>query len=173
MIAQIGTVYWITGLSGAGKTTTGRLLYNHLNTIKSEIVFLDGDVLRELFGGNTGHSLEERKKMAIYYSRLCKLLSYQGMDVVCATISMFHDCRQWNRKNIANYKEVYLKVPINTLVKRDSKKLYSRAVKGEIKHVMGIDVPFDEPKDPHLVIENNGNCSPENILLKIINTFNL
>ncbi len=170
---QIGTVYWITGLSGAGKTTIGKLLYNHLKNNKSNIVFLDGDELREVFGGNTGHSLEERKKIAMYYSRLSKLLSFQCIDVVCATISMFHECRKWNRKNIKNYKEIYLKVPINILVERDSKKIYSRAMKGEIKDVMGIDINYDEPKDPHLVIENNGDCSSENILLKIINSFDL
>lgn len=112
-----GTVYWITGLAGAGKTTIGRLFYNLIQAEKPNVVFLDGDTMREVFGGELGHSIEDRKKLAMSYSKLCKVLSEQGLDVVCSTISMFHECHKWNKENITSYKEVYLRVPTEILIK--------------------------------------------------------
>ena len=88
-----GTVYWITGLSGAGKTTIGIELLKILNT-KDNVIFLDGDELREIYGDDIGYSLDDRRKMAMRNSRLCKMLSNQGFDVICCTISMFHSIRE-------------------------------------------------------------------------------
>jgi adenylylsulfate kinase-like enzyme len=163
-----GTVYWITGLSGAGKTTIGTLFYQHIKAQKPNVIYLDGDILREVFGGSHGHAPEVRKKLAMQYSRLCKMLSEQGVDVVCATISMFHSVREWNRQNIKKYVEVYIKVPIDVLIERDQKQLYSRALKGEMEHVMGIDVPVEEPGNPDVVVVNDGNKTPEEIARVLI-----
>ena len=96
------------------------------------------------------------------------MLSDQGVDVICCTISMFDECRQWNRENISNYKEIYLKVSIDELIRRDQKELYTKALRKEIKNVIGIDVDFEEPKQPDLLIENNGEISPEEIVNNII-----
>ncbi|WP_052220311.1 adenylyl-sulfate kinase [Clostridium homopropionicum] len=163
-----GFVYWITGLSGAGKTTIGKLLYEKLKENKNNIVFLDGDILREVFGCDLGYSANDRKKSAMRNSRLCKALSDQGIDVVCSTISMFNECREWNKQNIKNYKEIYIKVPMDILIMRDQKGLYSRAIKGEIKNVMGIDIEFEEPKNSDIIILNDGSVDPIKIVSKII-----
>lgn len=159
-----GIVYWITGLSGAGKTTIGNLLYRKLKEKKKNVVFLDGDILREIFGGDLGYSVEDRKKSAMRNSRICKALSDQGINVVCATISMFDECRNWNRINIKSYKEIYIKVPIEILIKRNQKGLYSKALNGEIENVMGIDIEFEEPKNPDLVILNDGSVEPQGLV---------
>lgn len=151
-----GRLYWITGLAGAGKTTIGSLFANKLKGQHSNVIFLDGDSLREIFGDNTKYSLDERLALSRSYSRLCRMLVNQEMIVVCATISMFSEVRKWNRENIKNYKEIFLKVPIELLIERDQKKLYSRALQGEIKHVMGVDVPIEEPECPDIVIDNDG-----------------
>lgn len=166
---QKGTLYWFTGLSGAGKTTIAKLFYDRLRNKKPNVVFLDGDVLREVFGNVAGHTAEERKKIAKCYSRLCNILAEQGIDVVCATISMFHDCRRWNRDNILNYKEIYLKVPMEVLIERDSKSLYKRALKGEIQNVMGINIPVEEPEEPDVILENDGRHNPIQMVDLLLN----
>lgn len=164
-----GTVYWITGLSASGKTTIGKLFYNQLLKSKQNLVFLDGDVMREIFGNGLGHSLEDRKKLAMSYSRLCKALAEQGLDVVCATISMFHECHKWNRENISNYKEIYLQTPMGILIKRDTKGLYSKSLESKKNNVVGVDQTFEEPLQPDIVIENDGSQTPSFIVKQLLN----
>ena len=105
-----GSVYWITGLSGAGKTTIGKLFYRWLKSTREKVILLDGNNLRKIFGKNYGYNLNDRFKLAMNYSKLCKLISDQGVNVVIATISMFHKCHQWNRANIQNYREIYISI---------------------------------------------------------------
>ena len=156
-----GRVFWFTGLSGAGKTTIGRLFFALLRAHNAAAVFLDGDILREVFGNDLGHSREERLKSAMRNSKLCKMLSDQGIDVACATISLFRECQEWNRVHMPGYHEIYLRVPMKVLVERDQKQLYSRALRGEVKDVMGIDLPVEEPVRPEIIIDNDGSQAPE------------
>lgn len=166
-----GRVFWFTGLSGAGKTTIGKLFFSALRGQAASAVFLDGDILREVFGNDLGHSREERLISAMRNSRLCRMLSDQGIDVVCATISMFRECQEWNRANIPRYHEIYLRVPMSVLVERDQKQLYSRARRGEVKDVMGIDLPVEEPDSPELIIDNDGSQTPQQIAAKLFSKF--
>jgi len=149
-----GVVYWLTGLSGAGKTTIGKALYKRLKGKKPNVVFLDGDILRGVFGNNAGHTTEERKGLAINYARLCKMLSDQGVDVVCATMSLFKEIHDFNRKNIPNYLEFFIDCDVDELIKRDQKGIYSKALKGELQHVIGINASYDHPQDCELIIDN-------------------
>lgn len=164
-----GTVYWITGLSGAGKTTIGKALFTHLREIKRGVVFLDGDTMREVFGSRFGYDENDRRMLAMQYARLCKMLADQGLDVVCATMSLFDACRDWNRGNIGKYIEVYVRVPIDELKRRDQKGLYSRGNQG----VIGIDFPFEEPKTPDIVIDNGGKPDVEMVCSEILAYMNL
>ena len=154
-----GNVYWITGLSGAGKTTIGKRLYSRLKSLKSNVVFLDGDILRNVFGNDLGHSLEDRKKLAMNYSRLCKMLSDQDIDVVCATISLFKEVHDFNRKNIKNYYEIFIECDMQELKKRDQKGIYSKALNGEMDNVIGINITYDKPAECDLVIDNSNQDS--------------
>ncbi len=159
-----GTCYWITGLAGSGKTTLGRLLYKHFKECKGNTVYLDGDILREVLDAKEMYSLEERKDLAMCYSRLCNMLTQQGLDVICATISMFHDVREWNRGNIEKYQEIYIKVPMEVLFERDQKQLYSSAQ----KEVVGLDLPIEEPDSPDLVLINDGTVQPKILVDRIL-----
>lgn len=160
----MGNVYWITGLSGAGKTTVSKALYNKLKSKKDNVVFLDGDILRDVFGNDLGYTKEDRLKSAMRNSRLCKILSEQGIDVICATISMFDEVRKYNRDNILGYKEIYLSVSLEVLKERNQKKLYSDG-----SNVVGMDIEFEAPKCPDIVIENDGSISIEEITNKLLN----
>lgn len=150
-------VYWLTGLSGAGKTTIGRLWYKKLRAAGEAVVFLDGDELRQVFGNDLGFTREDRLKSAMRNARLCALLACQGITVVCCTISMFDSVREWNRKNITGYFEIYVKVSMETLRHRDQKGLYGR----EEQDVAGVHFQVEEPKRPDLVLENDGQRTPE------------
>ena len=154
-VMEKGIVYWITGLSGAGKTTLGQRLYRDQKADGENVVILDGDELREIIN-NKDYSYEGRKQVAKQYSRMCRMLSSQGIDVIICTVSMYDEVREWNRINIENYCEIYIEVPMKELIRRDQKQLYSRALKKELINVMGIDGEFEEPKDPDIRINNDG-----------------
>ena len=155
-----GTVYWFTGYSGAGKTTIGKLFHDRLIQQGRIAVFLDGDDLRSIFGNDLGYSIEDRKKSAQRNSRLCKFLADHGVDVVCATISVFHSCREWNKENIANYKEIYLKVAHEVRSKRDIKGIYPTKRTEIAENVVGLDIRGEEPETPTVTVENDGRLSP-------------
>lgn len=167
-LTNFGSVFWITGLSGAGKTTIGKALFEKLSVSK-KIVMLDGDELRQVFGDDLGYNREDRLKSAFRNARLCALLSNQGIDVICCTISMFDMVRNWNRENIKNYKEIYLQVTSDTLMKRNQKGLYTEATSA----LVGFGVEMEEPKHPDLIIENNGVFSEEEIVYLICKKFGL
>lgn len=157
----MSTVYWITGLSGAGKTTIGKLLYEKLKSQYPNTVFLDGDTLRRVFGDDLGYTKEERRKCAMRYSRLCAMLQEQDMNVICCTISMFDSVREWNRENIQSYKEIYVKTSMEKLQERDQKGLYSGVTEEKEKEVVGIHMDMEEPKQPDLILYNDGEIEPE------------
>ena len=150
-IMRQGTVYWITGLSGAGKTTIGKIFYERLLQQKETVLFLDGDILREVFGNDLGYGREDRFFCAMRYARLCKLLAGQGQDVVICTISMFRDVREWNRQNIETYREIYIEVPMGVLQQRNQKNLYRDG-----NDVVGVDLELEFPENPDIILKNDG-----------------
>lgn len=167
-----GNFYWVTGLSGAGKTTVGTLLYQYLKQKKDNVVLLDGDDLRYVMG-NTDFTEEGRAQTNERNARLYQLLTNQGIDVICCAIGMREAYRVRNREMITNYKEIYLKVSMDELLRRDPKGLYRRALNHETDHVYGIDIPFEEPANPSVLIENEGSMTPEEALRQIVAALDL
>ena len=165
-MSQKGTLYFFTGLSGAGKTTIGGLFYRRMKARKNDVVLFDGDLIRGIFGGG-GYSTEARLDTARRYFRMARTLTDQGIDVVMCCIAMYHEIRAWSRENIANYREIYLRVSRETLYRRDQKQLYS----SNAKQVVGVDLPWDEPTQSDLIIDNNGEETPEEIVERIERVF--
>ena len=166
-------VIWITGLSGAGKTTLAKEIVSQLATENKEPILLDGDQLREIFVDSSNqaisaHDRSSRLTLALKYSGLARLLSEQGFWVIVATISLFKEVHNWNRKNLKNYYEVFLDTPIEELKKRDSKKIYSRFFGNEISNVAGLDIEVDQPKSPDLLVPFDRNKSVQSVAETII-----
>ena len=161
-MGETGTVYFFTGLSGAGKTTLGGLFHKRLKATKPNVVLLDGDQIRPVFAEDIGYSGEERIKGARRIFRVAKMLSDQGIDVVVCSMCMYSAVRDWSRKNIKNYREIYIKVKRETLLARNQKNLYTTG-----HNVVGVDLPFDEPKMPDVVVENDGVEPPEVIIERL------
>jgi len=163
-----GRVLWITGLSGAGKTTLLQILANHLRARGDAVVLLDGDELRAILGATTGHDRSDRLSLAFRYSALCRALAMQGLTVIIATISLFREIHHWNRAHLPGYIEIYLKVPLEELYRRDPKGLYQRYHAGEISQIAGLDLAIDEPEAPDLLITPNQHDSAEDLANRVL-----
>lgn len=147
-------VVWIIGLSGAGKSTLAGEIVKKTRIEANNTVLVDGDVIREIFGNDLGYSIEDRLRNAERICQLCKFLDDQGINVVCAILSIFPETREWNRENINNYYEVFIDTPMTTLASRDSKGIYGKYNRGEISEVAGMDIEFPKPVNADLVINN-------------------
>ena len=137
------------------------------------MVVLDGDELRAILDAeavsSSGHDRDSRVQLAMRYSRLCRSLSSQGVIVVIATISMFHQVQKWNREHIPGYFEVYLKTPIAELRRRDPKGIYRRFDQGLLSQVAGIDLPVDEPSSPDWLVPYDPGKSAAQTAIELFN----
>jgi adenylylsulfate kinase-like enzyme len=146
-----GVVVWITGLSAAGKTTFALNLIDSFQRLNHTPIFLDGDALRKLLGiTGSMYSRDERLDLAFKYAGICNYLASQGHVVVIATIALFKEIHDWNRKNIFNYREIFMDYDLDELRRRDPKGIYELHTLGEIHSVAGLDFSIDLPQSPHL-----------------------
>lgn len=167
-----GTLIWITGLAGSGKTTIGKAVWSQLKKQHSNAVFLDGDSFREILGGDLGHDPKDRLENAYRIARMCKFLVSQNIIVVCATMSLYAEIHEFNRQNIKNCFEIFVDCEMEELIRRDQKGLYSKALKGETSNVVGVDLPYDKPKNADLVLDNSEKSDIDKKVSTILNLMN-
>lgn len=158
-----GFIVWLTGLSGAGKTTIARILEKKLLEIQVEydnqrpVTVLDGDKLRHTLSKGLGFSREDRHENVLRAAYLAAKVASANEAVVCAFVSPYAQSRDTARaiaeKLGVGFIEVYVKADLETLVKRDAKGLYEKALAGEIKNFTGVNDPYEPPKNPELTID--------------------
>lgn len=149
-------VIWFTGISGSGKSTLGKYFLKKFKKKNKKTIFIDGDEFRSVFFDDVKYSIRDRDRNATRLTSLVKYLSDQEINIVVAANITSQRFRNWCKKNIKNYFEIFIDVHMKTLFQRDIKDLYQRALRRKIKNVVGIDIKFRKPIKPDLVIDNNG-----------------
>lgn len=159
MSKQKGFTLWLTGLSGAGKTTLAGELLRELRSRGLLVEVLDGDEVRTNLSKGLGFSKEDRDTNIRRIGYVSGLLARNGIAVISAAISPYRAVRDEVRRTVeaggAQFIEVYVKCPIDVLTKRDVKGLYKKALAGEIKEFTGVSDPYEEPVDPEVIVETD------------------
>jgi adenylyl-sulfate kinase len=150
-----GFTVWFTGLSGAGKTTLSERLAALLLERGHKVEVLDGDVVRTHLSKGLGFSREDRDTNIRRIGFVCKLLSRNGVVVLAAAISPYRAARDEVRQEVGRFVEVFVTCPIETLVRRDVKGLYARALRGEIENFTGVSDPYEPPLQPEVVVQTD------------------
>lgn len=154
-MTQQGFVLWMTGLSGAGKTTIALILEKELHARGVKIERLDGDVVRESLTSDLGFSADDRRKNIERVTFVAKLLSRNGVGCVCSFISPYQSVRDHVREQTTNFLEVFIDAPLEVVMQRDVKGLYKKAIAGEIPNFTGISDPFEAPANPDIHIRTD------------------
>jgi len=143
-----GFVVWMTGLSGAGKTTIAHVLVDELKARGLKVERLDGDVVRQSLTRDLGFSKEDRDKNIERVTFVAKLLSRNSVACICSFISPYQAVRDQVRAETTNFVEVFVDAPLDVVIQRDVKGMYQKAIAGEIENFTGISDPFEAPANP-------------------------
>jgi adenylylsulfate kinase len=147
---QRGVTVWLTGLSGAGKTTITQALQEKLTEEGYDFEVLDGDIVRTNLTKGLGFSKEDRDENIRRIGFVANLLTRHGVIVLVSAISPYREVREEVRRKIGDFVEVFVNAPLTVCEDRDVKGLYKKARAGEIKSFTGIDDPYEAPTNPEV-----------------------
>ena len=170
-MSDTGFTIWLTGLSGAGKSTISLEIERRLNAVGRNVEIMDGDVIRTNLSKGLGFSREDRITNNKRIAFVCSLLTRNGVACIAAAISPYREAREWAREEIGNFVEVYVKCPLEVCEERDVKGLYRLVKEGKKKEFTGKDDPYEEPEHPDLVVETDRETvaeSVDRILAKLV-----
>jgi adenylyl-sulfate kinase len=154
-VEQKGVTIWMTGMSGAGKTALAIPLQEELRSRGLKVERLDGDIVRQSLTRDLGFSKEDRDKNIERVTFVAKLLTRNGVAVICSFISPYRSVRAQVSEEVGNFVEVYCYAPLETLIERDVKGLYKKAMAGEIGNFTGISDPYEPPENPDATIDSS------------------
>ena len=152
---QKGVTVWFTGMSGAGKTALAIRLEEALRNRGLRVERLDGDIVRQGLTRDLGFSKEDRDMNIERVTFVAKLLTRNGVAVLASFISPYRAARAKVREETGNFVEVFCYAPLETLVERDVKGLYKKALAGEIENFTGVSDPYEEPENPEVTIDSS------------------
>jgi adenylylsulfate kinase len=145
-------VLWFTGLSGSGKSTIAERVHEALRRGGTEVEYIDGDALREVFP-KTGFTREEREEHLKRTGYMASRLAAHGVTVIASFVSPYRASREFIRRLCPGFTEIYVATPLEECERRDVKGLYARARRGEIRNFTGIDDPYEVPEHPELTLD--------------------
>ena len=164
-----GFTLWFTGLSGSGKSTLANLAADELRNRGHRVEILDGDEVRTNLSKGLGFSKEDRDTNIRRIGYVCKLLARNGVIAISAAISPYREVRDEVRKMHDRFVEVFVECDLDTLVERDVKGLYKKAIAGEIKNFTGVSDPYEAPLNAELVV-NSAKESRDDSLQRLLTT---
>jgi adenylylsulfate kinase len=154
-----GFILWLTGMSGAGKSTLAQTLRVQLESQHGPVQVLDGDEVRTYLSRGLGFSREDREENVRRIGYVARLLARHRVAVIVAAISPYRNSREEVRRLAAEFSipfvEVYVRASLDTLVRRDVKGLYKKALAGEIPQFTGITDPYECPEAPEVVVSTD------------------
>ena len=156
-----GATIWMTGLSGSGKSTVANMLAKRLRAVGARVEILDGDVVRTNLSKGLGFSKEDRDTNIRRIGFVCNLLSRNGVFAIAAAISPYRAIRDEVRAAAGDFVEVFTDCPLDTLVERDAKGLYKKALAGEIKNFTGVSDPYEPPESPEVRVDSSRQTAEE------------
>jgi adenylylsulfate kinase len=137
---------WLTGLSRSGKTTLAESIAAALASTGCHAEILDGVAVREELGDFFGYSREERMKVNRVLCAMAKMLARHGVTPIVTAITPYQESRDFNRRELSRYLEIYVDCPVEVCMSRDAQGLYGKAMRGDLKHFVGVDDPYEVPK---------------------------
>src|SRR5947208_12964282 len=149
-MSQRGFVVWFTGLSGSGKSTLAAMLAGEIARRGVHVETLDGDEVRTHLSKGLGFSKEDRDTNIRRIGFVAKLIARSGSCAITAAISPYREVRDELRGQTSGFVEVFVRAPLDTLVERDTKGLYRKAIAGEIANFTGVSDPYEEPLHPEV-----------------------
>ena len=150
IIKNKGFLFWITGLSGSGKSSLGKIFRKEVERDIGKTIILHGDDLRNILKLNK-YDKKSRLENGKKYCKLLKLLTDQNINVIITVVGMFHSLRSWNRKNFSNYVEIYLKSKIEKIKYNTKKKTYTKFK----NNIVGQDIKPELPRNPDITVLND------------------
>lgn len=170
-MANRGFTIWFTGLSGSGKSTLSEIIEQRLKERGCNVEILDGDIVRTHLSKGLGFSREDRDTNIKRIAFVASLLTRNDVVCISAAIAPYREAREWARREVGDFVEVYVKCPIEVCRQRDVKGLYKLVDEGKIKNFTGVDDPYEEPDHPDVLVESDKetpNESVTRIFIKLI-----
>ncbi|BAZ03041.1 adenylyl-sulfate kinase (plasmid) [Tolypothrix tenuis PCC 7101] len=152
---QQGAILWLTGLSGAGKTTIAHGVAQELQKRNYLVELLDGDIVRTHLSQGLGFSKQDRDINVRRIGFVANLLSRNGIIAIVAAISPYREVRSELKQTTTNFIEIYVQAPLAVCESRDIKGLYAKARAGKIKHFTGISDPYEAPINADIICQTD------------------